>query len=242
MEKIDYTRHYRHWHSDDFSHAAHMVSFYNTWIALYFPTDKDQSILDIGCGMGFLLLALKDSGYQNTKGIDIDEGQVRSCQNKALCVELVEDTIAYLLAHPANYDVITAFDTLEHIPPDSQINFLEAVHAALKPSGRFLCTVPNASSILGLRNRYIDYTHHVVFTEISLDFILYNAGFRNITIQPMDFIHFSAHPLKFLHWLLLASVRFLRRMSFIAELGFTQGRAVPLSFNLIAKVIKSEVS
>ena len=238
MSEIDYTRHYQNWHSDTPQHEEKMSSFYGSNIIPYYPTKKDAKILDIGCGMGFLLLALAKHNYTDLKGIDIDEGQVKSCQAKGLDVQIIKDSIAYLNENKNSFDFISAFDVLEHIAPNDQIEFIKAIKTALKIDGQFICSVPNANSILGNRNRYIDYTHHVTFTEISLDFVLYNGGFEKISILPMDFINFSLHPLKLAHWCLFKISRLFRRLNFVAELGLQQGKNIPLSFNLIGLVRK----
>ncbi len=159
-------------------------------------------------------------------------------KNKGLNVELVSDTIKYLNENKNSLDIIFAFDLLEHIPPEQQISYSEAIFNALKFNGMLLATVPNANSLLGSRNRYIDYTHYVTFTEISLDFILYNGGFKKIEILEMDFIKLNINPFKVLHWCLFKTVRLFRRISFIAELGLKQGLKVPLSFNLMARATK----
>ncbi len=238
MSEIDYTRHYSNWHSDTPEHEQKMISFYKKEIIPFYPPEKETKVLDIGCGMGFLLLALQNLGYNSVSGIDIDEGQVKSCQKKGLNVVQVDDSIAYLNENAEKFDFISAFDVLEHIPPDVQIKFLKAIKNALRQNGQFICSVPNANSVLGNRNRYIDYTHYVTFTEISLDFVLYNAGFKEIQVLPMDFVSFSLKPSKFIHWLLFSISRFFRRFSFIAELGVQQGKSIPLSFNLIGLVRK----
>jgi 2-polyprenyl-3-methyl-5-hydroxy-6-metoxy-1,4-benzoquinol methylase len=194
--------------------------------------------MDIGCGMGFLLLALKENGYENVSGIDIDASQVEACHQNNLNVMLVDDTMEYLANQTEKYDLITAFDVLEHIPSQAQIKFLKAIYHVLAPSGEIILTVPNANSILASRNRYIDFTHQVVFTEISLDFVLYNAGFKDILIKPLDFISFSFSVKYFIHRLLFDFFRFIRRLQMIAELGTTWGKKVPLSFNLIGKARK----
>ncbi len=172
------------------------------------------------------------------KGIDIDRGQVESSKKKGLDVELVSDSIKYLNEQQNSFDVLVAFDLLEHIAHEHQINFTKTIFNSLKSGGIFIGSVPNANSILGSRNRYIDFTHHVTFTEISLDFILFNGGFRNIKIIEMDFVHFSIRPIKFVHWCLFKIVRLFRRIAFVSELGFKQGGKVPLSFNLIAEARK----
>lgn len=232
MQEIDYTRHYKNWHNDTPEHVSNMINFYIDNILGYFPENKEVKILDIGCGMGFLLLALKKQDYINVKGIDIDEGQVKSCISKGLNVEKIEDTLLFLDRHKEEFDVVCAFDVLEHINPNEQINFISKINGSLKTTGVFIGSVPNANSILASRNRYIDYTHYVTFTEISLDFVLFNGKFNEIKILEMDFVKLSYSPLKILRWVIFKIFRLFRRMAFFAELG-KDGIKVPLSFNLI---------
>ena len=66
---IDYSRHYKNWHSDTEEHINKMNVLYSKIIAAHFPPDKNKSILDIGCGMGFLMVSLKRSGYQLIKAL-----------------------------------------------------------------------------------------------------------------------------------------------------------------------------
>jgi 2-polyprenyl-3-methyl-5-hydroxy-6-metoxy-1,4-benzoquinol methylase len=235
---IDYSRHYKNWHSDSEEHIDKMNILYSKIIADHFPSDKNTRILDIGCGMGFLMLALKKSGYQFTNGIDTDEQQVASCKQKNLDVTLVKDSTEFLKVNAGKYDLITAFDLLEHIPASNQIDFVKNIYQSLSTGGMFIATVPNANSVLASRNRYIDHTHHVLFTEISLDFVLYNGGFREIVIEPLDYIIPSASFRSFLHRTLLRYFRFRRRLEMIAELGTTWGKKIPLSFNIISKATK----
>jgi 2-polyprenyl-3-methyl-5-hydroxy-6-metoxy-1,4-benzoquinol methylase len=238
MERIDYTRHYRRWHDDSVAHLEKMSAFYEKLITPHLFSDKTISILDIGCGMGFLLKGLQNAGYLNIKGIEIDENQVLSCKKKGLDVELVSDSTAYLSKNTDSFDVITVFDVLEHIPPADQISFIKAIYCSLNPGGVLMVSVPNANSFLASRNRYIDYTHHVLFTEASLDFVIYNGGFQDIKILPMDYYKFRISITSLIHFALYKTIRLFRRIAMIAELGIKQGVHVPLSFNLIGKAIK----
>lgn len=249
-EKIDYTRHYQKWHSDAPEHIQGMKGFYSSLLSPYLPIDKNIRILDVGCGMGFALMALKDLDYQLVEGVDIDEGQVRSCQAKQLSVSHVEDSTVFLSQHLGQYDVIMALDVIEHVSPDAQISFVRSIQRSLKPGGKFICTVPNANSGLASRWRYIDWTHHTSFTEHSLDFLLYNSGFEEVQVFPTEFFHSPKFNLlsrvllkryfwkSMMHWQLFRFVRTFRRIEMVAELGWEQGSEIPLSLNIIATATK----
>lgn len=250
-KKLDYTRHYQKWHSDKPEHIDSMKHLYNRMLENYLPDNKDISILDVGCGMGFAMLALKHFGYSAIEGIDIDKEQVRSCQNKGLSVSLVEDSISYLSQRQNQYDLILALDVIEHIPYVTQLDFIHAVSASLRQNGQFICTVPNASSGLASRWRYIDWTHHISFTEHSLDFLLFNAGFKDIHVYPTEFfvspkfnlmgrcLITKSYLKSIVHWKLFQLVRTFRRIEMIAELGWEQGKEIPLSLNILSTAVKS---
>ncbi len=242
--KTDYTRYYRKWHSDTEQHRTAMMDYYGRLLSGHLPEDRRARILDVGCGMGFTLLTLKDLGFTDVAGVESDQGQVDSCRAKHLKVELSEDTIAFLKSSPTKYDLIISLDVIEHIPVISQLPFVDAIAGALVPGGRFICTVPNANSVIAERWRYNDWTHHSSFTEHSLDFLLFNGGFEDIRIEPIEF---NLKPkMTWLpkggvrHWWAFRFVRLWRRLEMMAELGPAQGRTVPLSLNIMAVSRKAD--
>ncbi|AFY79489.1 MAG: class I SAM-dependent methyltransferase [Hydrococcus sp. C42_A2020_068] len=244
-QKLDYSRYYLKWHSDTPQHTQSMKSFYQSMFSRFLPADRNLSILDIGCGMGFALLALQDMGYLDVKGIEIDDAQVKSCLEKGIKVIKVANSIEYLAKKNNSYELILCLDVIEHIPHEKQLEFVKAIQTSLKPGGKLICTVPNANSGLASRWRYNDWTHHISFTEHSLDFLLFNAGFEKIEIYETEF--FKNPGIKglikvkpFLHWLLFLLVRSLRRLEMIAELGWEQGKNIPLSLNLLATAEKQK--
>jgi SAM-dependent methyltransferase len=217
-----------------------MVDFYEKVVLPFLPTDKTIKILDIGCGMGFFLMALRKNGYQQALGIDSDRSQIASCEAKNLSVTYSPDTIEYLGDHTESFDLITAFDVIEHVPPAEQIRFIRSIHQALKHSGKCLLTTPNATSFLAAHNRYVDYTHQSLFTTVSIDFILFNGGFRKIEVRPFEYVRFNKGIKSLLHKILFNFFRMIRRLEYIAELGTVWGKKVPLSFNLIAIAEKDQ--
>ena len=104
--EIDYTHHYRKWHDDSEEHSEAMCRHFQTLLGPYLPESKDARILDVGCGMGFALLALREVGYNNLEGIDSDQGQVAAACNRSLDVIHVVDAVEYVRARPGYYGLV----------------------------------------------------------------------------------------------------------------------------------------
>lgn len=234
---LDYSYHYQRWRYDTPEQQEELADSYQRLLLPHLPSDRSAKLLDVGCGVGYALWALQGAGYSDLSGIDSDEGQVQAARAKGLQVIRTEDTAAWLRAQAACYEAILALDLLEHIPVNEQLDFAAALREALRDGGTLVCRVPNANSALAARYRYIDWTHHCSFTEHSLDFLLHSAGFHDIGIFPADTLK---RPRLWWwpkggtrHWWAFRFFRLLRRLEMMAELGPPQGRAVPLSLNLL---------
>ena len=82
MRDLDYTRYYCNWHDgseDDFNNE---VKIHTSSLKPLLPESKSASILEIGCGMGFAIAAIKSLGYLDVEGMDADKGQISA--SKAL--------------------------------------------------------------------------------------------------------------------------------------------------------------
>ena len=239
--KLDYTQYYRHWHDDSPTHLAAMIRYYGDRIAPHLPAAKDTRVLDVGCGPGFALEALRALGVNQIEGIDPDAGQVAAAQAQQRPVTEVEETNAWLRAHPGQFGVILLLDVLEHLPPERQLDLLAALNGALAHGGRLICSVPNANSTLASRHRYNDWTHHASFTEHSLRFALYHGGFRDIAVWPDDGARVRLPWVPHWRrgwWYLRLLFRAVRRLQLMAELGPADGRHAPLSLNLLGVATK----
>ena len=253
MEKVDYTRHYKKWHTDTPEYLNYIVTFNKKIVSPYLPIKRESKILEIGCGTGNMLLALRELGYDKIEGIEIDEGQAKACMQKGLNVKKVDNSTEFLINNSNSYDLVLLFDVLEHIRQEEQLPFLISLCNSLRTGGKLICTVPNANSALSARWRYIDWTHFISFTEHSLDFVLYNAGFKQIEVKEMEFFSRPVGRLFFTRsifskefrkrlkqWYLFKFFRKVQRLKMIAELGYEQGEKVPLSLNLMAIATKNE--
>jgi len=214
-----------------------MSSHHQRILKPHLPLSPDSAVLDVGCGMGFALESLRQLGYRHLEGFDTDNNQVALAQKAGLPVVWAENPLSFLAERAGSKDLILCLDVLEHVPKTGQLAFASAIRQALKPGGRLILTVPNANNALASRWRYNDWTHETSFTEHSIDFLLFNSGFSKISVFASEFgvrPKWIFLPRKStLLWALFQFYRLWRRGEMIAELGPEQGRAIPLSLNLL---------
>ncbi len=185
----DYSLHYRAFHTEEPGHVQEMTAAQKGVLTTLLGATHGGPSLDIGCGMGFTVLAMRELGYSAVEGVDVDPGQIEASRRLGANGTLIADTAAYLRDRPAAYQLVTMFDVLEHVPVADQIDTLRAVYAALRPGGRLIVQVPNATFIMAPRWRYIDYTHYASFTDHSLNYVLRNAGFGKVEMPPSQKVY-----------------------------------------------------
>jgi 2-polyprenyl-3-methyl-5-hydroxy-6-metoxy-1,4-benzoquinol methylase len=179
MSDYDYSVQYSFFHEPTLEHAKRVAEWQKERLAPHLPDDKTVPVIDIGCGFGFTLLALRDMGFTNVRGIDIDQGQIERAVSFGLPAEVQPSIIGFLDLKPAYYGAVVLLDGLEHLPKPEQIPTIRAIYEALRPNGVLIISVPNATSPVAMRWLYDDFTHFASFTERSLKFVLRNAGFRD---------------------------------------------------------------
>lgn len=104
----------------------------------YFP--RFQSLLEVGCGTGFVLQDITRA-FPNAKvvGSEIYTTGLAFARQRLPNVELVQMD-ARKLPYEAEFDVLAAFDVIEHIFEDELV--LQNFHRAIKPGGGCVITVP----------------------------------------------------------------------------------------------------
>lgn len=108
------------------------------------PKERDISIVDIPCGAGAFVKRLKDYGYKNVIGIDVQK--ILQCDIDSFSVG---DMRKPLPLDDSSVDAIVCIDGIEHI--DRQFDFAKECHRVLKPGGFVVMSTPNVSS---LRSRW----------------------------------------------------------------------------------------
>ena len=103
-----------------------------------FPSNKEISILDIGCGTGGLLSFLHKNNYQNIQGIDHADVSIHFSKLRNLNVQKCSiDHIKTVLMNQ-KFDVIICNDVFYCLDKPQIIKALYSIDALLKPEGIFL--------------------------------------------------------------------------------------------------------
>ncbi len=138
----------------------------------YFPGMK--SLLEVGCGTGFVLAGLsKKFPDVRWTGSEIFREGLAFAATRIQDAELLQMD-ARKIPFLAEFDVIGAFDVLEHIEEDEQV--LNQMHTAVKPGGGIILTVPQHR---WLWSGVDDYScHKRRYTRSELVQKVCRAGFR----------------------------------------------------------------
>jgi len=140
------------------------------------PKQQIRRALDVGFGLGAFLAFGRERNWQMS--------------GTEASLELVEAArIAGFDAYPADglaslpageFDLITCFDVLEHIPLPDMTAFLLTLKARLSPGGVMLCRFPNGDSPFGRAFQNGDPTHCTVLGEARVNHVARQAGLQVI--------------------------------------------------------------
>jgi 2-polyprenyl-3-methyl-5-hydroxy-6-metoxy-1,4-benzoquinol methylase len=136
-------------------------------------------LIELGCGMGFLLKAFAEDGWDVT-GIEPDRGfcdYIERKQGLRALPAILEDS-----GIPDNSVDVTVFlHVIEHVP--DPLATLQAIFRVLKPGGHLVLETPRYDSLmfklLGKRERSLSCDGHIYFfTTETLCMLTEKAGFR----------------------------------------------------------------
>ena len=99
---------------------------------------RHAQILEIGCGTGHNLAMLGEFGHVDA--LELDD-EARALSEKRLGRKIMRSPLPELSEVPdRHYDLIGAFDVIEHIDDDAAA--VAAIATKLKPGGKFMLAVP----------------------------------------------------------------------------------------------------
>jgi SAM-dependent methyltransferase len=148
------------------------LRFYRSLVERVVPPGRAPRILDIGCAFGAFLAAL-DPGWRRF-GTDVSRYAVERATTAAPDVAFARADIDGV-PFPGPFDVITAFDVIEHIPSLDAV--ATTTRSLLAPGGHFIFVVPVYDGVTGPIIRLLDRDETHVHKR-SRDFWLEWAGER----------------------------------------------------------------
>jgi SAM-dependent methyltransferase len=153
-----------------FANRARLITFL---LRKFFPHTK--SFLEIGCGTGSVLVALRLAFPRLTlAGSELLPRGLEFARKRLDSDVLLLQMDARSIPASEEFDVIGAFDVLEHIKEDEQV--MAQIHAALKPGGGTIIAVPQHPWLWSPADESA--CHQRRYARGELERKLQRAGFR----------------------------------------------------------------
>jgi len=145
------------------------------------PPQKGGRILDVGCGDGFFLNAIKDRGWE-VHGMEISKEAVKSAKIKGL-ENVIYGTLDNAPYPENHFDVIRLWSVLEHL--HDPVKTLRIAQRLLKQEGILILQVPNYKGAVARWTGHgwsaWDVPRHLYhFSHQSMDILLEKSGYETI--------------------------------------------------------------
>lgn len=208
-----------------FARGAHYAPILDAFIT----PDRSARVLELGCGWGPFLAALHERAYANVEAIELNAECCAFVEATLGITPARADIIGYLSGARPGYDVIAAFDVIEHFKKDELLPLFDRILELLAPGGSFVFRVPNCASPIGLARFHSGFTHETAFTSESADELCRARGFTHVRSMPEPV--FARSPGRTLAKRALRRV--VEEVLYLANLGMID-RRFTVSGNLIA--------
>lgn len=193
---------------------------------------KQKRVLEVGFGNGSFLAWAKGEGA-DVAGIEIN-AEMRDAA-RAHGFEAFDSSLAELARHSARYDLVAAFDVLEHWDVDELVANFRAIGELLVDGGLFVSRFPNGQSPFGRVYQHGDFSHKSVLSTYKIEYLARLANFEIVRIDNVRRVPSRPGPLASVrHWWLARRRRWIERS--IARLYGI--RKLPLDPNLVAVLRK----
>jgi len=106
---------------------------------------KNKMILDIGCGFGWFEAEALKKGAKEIVGIDISQETIRFARDniKDKRASFLKDSAIKLSFPDEKFDMIVAWEVIEHVPQGSEKIFFSEIFRVLKKGGYVYLSTPN---------------------------------------------------------------------------------------------------
>lgn len=165
---------------------------------------RDADILEVGCGRGRIMSALKLT-FPQIMGVDINPELVKAAKDEGLNDYTLDELQSQF--PDKKYDVIVLAHIVEHFTPDDLLKFLEEQIQRLKDDGRLVILTPFMSEKF-----FDDYDHIKPYQPHAFKMIFskeneqiqyqssFNMELRDIEFCRSPFFHLHAKGLFISNW------------------------------------------
>jgi 2-polyprenyl-3-methyl-5-hydroxy-6-metoxy-1,4-benzoquinol methylase len=140
-------------------------------------------VLDVGCGYGYLRVALRDAGFEHD-GLEVS-AFARKVAAESYGLETFDGVLEdHWRSWEGRYDAVTAFDLIEHLP--DAVEFMRRVAHCLRDRGFVGVKTPNLdcpeASLFGPHYHSLKREHLLYFTPRSLTAAAAQAGLESADV------------------------------------------------------------
>jgi ubiquinone/menaquinone biosynthesis C-methylase UbiE len=154
-----------------------------------------MSVLELGCGTGYFTRELARTGA-DIVAIDVSPELLEIARSNCSAPNVrYEIQNAYRLSYPdAVFDSVVGSSVLHHLEIDPA---LREIYRVLKPGGKIFFTEPNMlnpqiavqKNVPWVKRKLGDSPDETAFFRWSLRRLLKETGYRDVRIDPFDFLH-----------------------------------------------------
>ena len=129
---------------------------------------RGKRVLEIGFGNGSFLTWAKSEGAE-VCGLEINPDMLAAAARHGYAAR--NASLGELVGEDARYDLIVAFDVIEHWDTDELIANFRHIAALLADDGVFLARFPNGHSPFGRVYQHGDFTHKSVISHYKIGYL-----------------------------------------------------------------------
>jgi 2-polyprenyl-3-methyl-5-hydroxy-6-metoxy-1,4-benzoquinol methylase len=142
-------------------------------------------LLDVGCATGFFMEAAEEAGF-DVRGVEFSSVAISLARPDIRNRIVRGDVNALLSRETEKFDVVTAFDIIEHVQDPAR--FLRDIAEILRPGGVIAISSPDTGHVL----RYLmgskwpmlqPMQHTVLFSRRSIAALLERCGFQQVHVE-----------------------------------------------------------
>lgn len=170
------------WHAEKFStFSSDQENYFKAEVLPLMPlASTSVRVLDIGFGNGSFLGWAKSLGYACT-GLEVNERLVRRAQSAGF--PAVSDFPEIQASEHQVFQIITAFDVLEHIRREDLVSFLRSVRSICSSDAVVILRFPNGDNPFSLFMQNGDVTHQTWIGRGMLRQVAQLAGFEVVSLR-----------------------------------------------------------